>query len=118
MVSFVFGIFAKWYIVVVVTAVVVVFWVFKGLETTGILGDIFGKLYSVTSYAKSVARYCTPKIKNLNDFFYCLDNPAVYVESDSEKELNSLINKAISAESINKLLEKQENELSNDPYSN
>ena len=39
MVIFVYGIMAKWYIMIMVAAVVVTFWVFSGLKESGFLDE-------------------------------------------------------------------------------
>ena len=84
MTLFVYGIMSKWYITIFVTAVVVSYWVFKGLGDAGVLKKSEEVIFSAFTQTKSVAQYCIPKIANLGDFWDCLQNPPAYVPSDEE----------------------------------
>ena len=85
--TFVYGIMAKWYIMITVAAIVVTFGVFSGLKESGFL-DVSEKIVSkALNTSKSVARYCVPKIMNLSDFWNCLDSPPQYKPIQEEKVL-------------------------------
>lgn len=66
---FVYSILSKWYIMVMLTALMVTFWVFKGLTDTGILQAAEKTVSAALKDTKSVARYCVPKILSFSDFW-------------------------------------------------
>lgn len=107
MVLFVYGIMSKWYIMVMVTAMVVTFWVFKGLSDAGILQAAEKVVSEALRDTKSVSRYCVPKIANLREFWNCLQKPPSYEETKEEKALN---------EGLNDLLDFGNYEEEKDPY--
>ena len=107
MVLFVYGIMSKWYIMIMLTAVVVTYWVFQGLTDAGILQEAEKVVSRALRDTKSVARYCVPKIVNLSDFWYCLDNPPQYKETKEEKDFEK---------GLNYLLDFNNYEQSQDPY--
>ncbi len=85
MVLFVYGIMAKWYIMIMVAAVVVTFWVFSGLKESGFLDEAEQVVSKALKDTKSVARYCVPKIMSLSDFWDCLESPPNYEATKEEK---------------------------------
>ena len=95
MVLFIYGILSKWYIMVMVAAIVVTFWVSKGLTEAGVLQEAEKVVSRALRDTKSVARYCVPKITNLSNFWDCLQSPPNYEatkeEKDFEKGLNDLL---------------------------
>lgn len=82
MAVFVYGILSKWYLMISVAAFIVVFWVFKGLSDTGILKQAETTVLDALSQTKSVARFCVPKILNLESFWHCLQDPPDYQEEE------------------------------------
>lgn len=88
--AFVYGIIGKWYIMIMVAGLVVTFWVFKGLEQTGIMQSFEKILTEALDDTKSVAKNCTPKILNLGDFWECLSNPPKYEPSPDDASATSL----------------------------
>tara|TARA_B110000503_G_scaffold143318_1_gene244035 strand:- start:192 stop:569 length:378 start_codon:yes stop_codon:yes gene_type:complete len=107
MVLFVYGILGKWYIMVMVTAIVVTYWVFQGLTEAGILQESAKVVSRAFRDTKSVARYCVPKIGNLSDFWDCLDNPPNYEKTKEENTLEK---------GLNNLLDLNNYQQSKDPY--
>jgi hypothetical protein len=107
MVLFVYGITSKWYIMIMVTAVVVTYWVFQGLTEAGILQESEKIVSRAFRDTKSVARYCVPKIGNLSDFWDCLDNPPNYEKTKEENTLEK---------GLNNLLDLNSYQKSKDPY--
>lgn len=80
MVVFVYGILSKWYIMIFATAIIVTFFVFKGLEKSGVLQgaeDIVSHAFLET---KAVAKICVPKIANLEQFWQCLQSDSLVNE--------------------------------------
>lgn len=88
---FVYGILSKWYIAVITTALIVTFWVFKGLDEAGVIQATTDTLVEAFSDAKSIAKYCTPKITNLERFWNCIENPPKYQPSPDENQLEKSI---------------------------
>lgn len=84
---FVYGLFSKWYLMITITALIVTFWVFKGLEQAGVLQAAEVVVSKALNDTKAVARYCIPKITNIKDFWECLNNPPKYEPSKQDKEL-------------------------------
>jgi len=95
MAIFVYGILSKWYVMVMVAAMVVTFWVFKGLTDAGVLQAADKLVSKALSDTKSVARYCVPKITSLSAFWDCLENPPQYTPTKDEelfeKGMNDLV---------------------------
>lgn len=87
MTLFVYGIMTKWYIIVLVPAVVVVFWVFKGLSDIGVISYAENITTQVLEKSQAIAKHCIPKISNRTAFLSCIDNPPKYKASDDEKKL-------------------------------
>ena len=85
MVIFIYGIMAKWYIMIMVAAIVVTFWVFTGLKDSGFLDEAEKVVSKALSDSKSVARYCVPKIMSFSDFWDCLESPPRSVPTKNEK---------------------------------
>ena len=92
---FIYSILTKWYIIVGVGGIVVVYWVFKGLESVGILDSIQNTLEKAVTDAKSVAKNCVPKIINLQNFIDCLDNIPKYNPEQTEIQLQNNIDTII-----------------------
>jgi hypothetical protein len=101
MVIFIYGIISKWYIMVMVPAIIVVFWVLKGLTSTGILPATEKIVTSALEDTKSVARYCVPKITNLPAFWQCLSRPPKYEPTKEEKEFESNAKALLNFDSYN-----------------
>lgn len=109
---FVYSILTKWYIIVAVGGIVVMYWVFKGLESAGVLEAIQNILEKAVTDAKSVAKNCVPKITNLQNFIDCLDNIPKYNPEQTEIQLQNNID-AIIHDNVGLFPENI-----NDPYSN
>lgn len=95
MMIFIYGILSKWYITVMVAAIVVTFWVFKGLSEAGIIDEAEKTVTTALDETKSVAKHCVPKILNFAEFWRCLDNPPKYVPSKEEKQLKETLEKIL-----------------------
>ncbi len=78
---FVYGILSKWYVMVVIGAMIVTFWVFKGLEKAGVLDAINAQLKKGFDESQAVAQHCTPLIMNLADMWNCIQNPPAYLDT-------------------------------------
>ncbi len=93
---FVYGILSKWYITVIVTSVVVTFYVFKGLEEKGIINAAENVVFRALSDTKSVAKNCLPKILSFTELWQCLENPPEYKPSKEEELLQESLEKTLS----------------------
>ncbi|MEM6339012.1 MAG: DUF2670 domain-containing protein [Pseudomonadota bacterium] len=107
MVIFIYGIMAKWYVMIMVAAIVVTFWVFTGLKDSGFLDEAEKVVAKALSDSKSVARYCVPKIMSFSDFWDCLESPPKYVPTKNEKAFE---------EGLTDLLDFNSYDQSKDPY--
>lgn len=88
---FIYTLLSKWYLSIAVAGVVVVFWVFKGLESAGVI-DAAERIVSQAIYdSKAVAKFCVPKITDLNAFWYCLNNLPEYSPDKNETDLESQV---------------------------
>lgn len=92
---FIYGLLTKWYIMVLLSAVVVTYWVFKGLETAGVLTKAEQVITRALNESRSVAKNCIPKINDLKAFWNCLENPPEYAPETStgEEELKKSLEK-------------------------
>lgn len=87
---FVHGILAKWYVMIGVASLVVSFWVFKGLESAGVLSAANKVVYQALTESKAVAKYCVPKIGNIQSFIECIEHPPQYDDTE-DKALENVI---------------------------
>jgi hypothetical protein len=106
---FVYGIMSKWFIAIFVTALIVTYWVFKGLSDAGIIQAAENVVFRAFTDTKSVAQFCVPKILHFSDFWECLQNPPEYVPSEEEKTLEHTVKTILDPSGYD---EKQ------DPYAN
>lgn len=108
MILFVYGIISKWYIMVMVSAVIVAYWVLQGLTQAGVLQAAEGVVSTALNDTKSVSRYCIPKITSLQDFWDCLQNPPKYEATPDEIHLEK---------AAKNLLDFEKYDQTKDPYS-
>ena len=84
---FIYCIIANWYFIVMVPAVIVTFWVFKGLEKSGVLDIAQKNITQHLNETKAVAKYCTPLILDLKALWHCIENTPKYEADEDEKDL-------------------------------
>ena len=84
---FIYGIMSQWYIIIALGSTIVVFWVFKGLKEAGVLDDAMNIVQEAIEDSKAIAQHCTPKIRNLEAMWICIQNPPKYRPSKSEQQL-------------------------------
>ena len=79
-------IFLKWYTYVFGCILVITFFVFQGLQKAGVI-EIYKNsvVYGFTQSA-IVAKNCTPLIKDLKQFLYCIQNPEVFNKNNSRQD--------------------------------
>ncbi|RYE05925.1 MAG: DUF2670 domain-containing protein [Rickettsiaceae bacterium] len=92
---FIHGILGKWYVMILTAGLVVAFWVFKGLEQSGVLNTLHITLSTAIDDSKSIARYCVPKITDIHNFIHCIQNPPKYVPTTEEIKLQNTINNSL-----------------------
>lgn len=86
MIVFVYGILSKWYIMIFMTSIIVTFFVFKGLEESGVLEGAEAVVSKAFTETKAVAKYCVPQIKSLEKFWDCLQHTPEYKPSTKEMQ--------------------------------
>ena len=106
-VIFIYGIISKWYLMVMLSAIFVAFWVFKGLTEIGFMDEAERVVSQALKDSKSVARYCVPKIMSFGDFWECLQDPPEYESTEEEK---------IFEKNANDLLNFEKYDQKKDPY--
>lgn len=88
---FVYTLLTKWYLTIAVAGLVVTYWVFKGLQSAGVI-DEAEKIVGQAIYdSKAVAKFCVPKIANLEAFWSCLNNLPEYSPEQDETDLESKV---------------------------
>jgi hypothetical protein len=87
---FIYTIISKWYLIVAVAGLMVCYWVFQGLAQAGILRDVEKIVVEVLYDVRSVAKYCTPKIRDLGAVWDCIQNLPEYTPDADEEKLNKL----------------------------
>lgn len=97
--TFIYGIMKKWYLMIAVPSIVVVYFVLQGLTKTGILQAAEEVVTEAVQDTKSIAQHCVPKILNIGAFWDCLQNPPEYEvtteERELEQELKQYVNKSL-----------------------
>lgn len=85
---FLWNLIAKWYIMIAVASLIVLFYVVKGLEKIGFI-DYFGKTtVEILDTSKAIAQNCTTKLgpnwESLVNFWDCLGDPGQYKVDEEE----------------------------------
>jgi hypothetical protein len=113
---FLWGLIAKWYVMIAIASLVVLFWVAKGLEKIGFLDYMTNATVEVLETSKSVAQHCTtklgPSFNDLVNFWNCLGNPPKY------EIRNDITGEETLKEGLNKLLPKDGTVPEQLPYRN
>ncbi|WP_341756564.1 MULTISPECIES: DUF2670 domain-containing protein [unclassified Candidatus Tisiphia] len=99
---FLWSIIAKWYVMIAVASLVVLFWVAKGLEKVGLINYVTTATTEILDTSKSIAQHCTPKLgpnfESLTNFWKCLGDPPKYEVHDEitgEKTLEDGLKKLL-----------------------
>lgn len=98
---FLWGIIAKWYVMVAVASLVVLFWVAKGLEQIGFINYVTTATTEILDTSKAIAQHCTtklgPNFESLTNFWKCLGDPPKYEvrEGTGEKALEDGLEKLL-----------------------
>lgn len=83
---FVYGILSKFYLYVIGTSVIVVYFVFKGLSDAGAIAAFEKTFFYGLNTSKQVAQHCIPKIsRGINEVVKCIANPPTYNPNADEK---------------------------------
>lgn len=106
----------KWYIIMTLSGMIVVYYVFIGLVQTGIIKKSEDILFHSIDIAKSVSQNCIPKLAgSIHEFWNCVTNPPRYEpKAPGEDEINKIIENTIRGK--NPLLESSSNITNEDPY--
>ena len=97
---FVYGIMSKWYISITVAAIVVTYWVFKGLSEAGVIQAAADVVFTALNETKSIAKNCVPQILDFESFWHCLENPPAYEATEAEKALEEGLTKQLSPDNV------------------
>lgn len=105
---FIYGLLSKWYLLIAFTALVVTFWVLKGLQEVGFFREAQTIVFGALNDAKSIAKNCVPRLNNIEALWKCVQDPPPYIADEEEEgQVDKMVNKI-----INQL----ENEHYSDPY--
>ncbi|XVN41237.1 MAG: DUF2670 domain-containing protein [Rickettsia endosymbiont of Argas persicus] len=98
---FLWGIITKWYLMIAVASLIVLFYVVKGLEKISFIKYFTDSTVEVLDTSKAVAQNCIIKLgpnwDSLVNFWNCLSNPGQYEvrEGTEEEELQKGLDKLI-----------------------
>ena len=70
---FVYGILSKWYVMVMLAVAIATFWVFKGLQKSGVLDDAEAVVRHGLLEVQAVAQNFTPLIRDLGKIWRCIE---------------------------------------------
>jgi hypothetical protein len=103
LVLFIYSILAKWYLIIIASSLIVTYYVLDGLKQAGVLAEVQNLLVKSIDETKAVAKNCLPRIRNLKEFWRCLNDPANarYVPSPYDQELKKAL-KNSSSDKLNK----------------
>lgn len=92
--GFLWSLITKWYIMIAVASLIVLFYVVKGLEKIGFI-DYFGRTtVEILDTSKAIAQNCTVKLgpdwDHLVNFWNCLGDPGRYEVREEETEETKL----------------------------
>jgi hypothetical protein len=107
---FLWGIITKWYLMIAVASLIVLFYVAKGLEQIGFIDYFTKSTIEVLDTTKAVAQNCTTKLGTRDgfvSFWNCLGNPGKYEikEGTGEQQLQESVNKLIKSQPDNTIPE-------------
>lgn len=92
---FVYGILSKWYVMVMLGVMIVTFWVFKGLQKSGVLDEAEKTVRHGLLEAQAVAQHCTPLIRDLGKMWKCIERTkgSDYKESEDARRLREALDR-------------------------
>lgn len=71
--AFLWAIFTKWYILILIPTLLATYYFFKGLSDAGILDMIQNFTLSKFELAARITKECTAKILNLKELYNCVN---------------------------------------------
>lgn len=98
---FLWGLITKWYLMIAVASLIVLFYVVKGLEKIGFIDYFTKTTIEILDTTKAVAQNCTTKLgpdwNHLVSFWNCLSYPGEYKheEGTGAKELQESVEQLI-----------------------
>lgn len=107
--GFIFATLAKLRWVLATSCLLVVYWVFSGLNQIGFIDKFISLTEQSFKDIILVAKNCTPQIGNFQVYFECLKNPEEYEVEIPEKDKKSL-------QEIQEKIEQKRKFRSNNPY--
>lgn len=98
---FLWGIITKWYLMIAIASLIVLFYVVKGLQQIGFIDYFTRTTVEILDTSKAIAQNCTTKLgpdwNHLINFWNCLGDPGDYQvrEGTGEAELQQGMEKLI-----------------------
>jgi hypothetical protein len=80
----VYSFLSKWYLIIALSSVIVVYWVYSGLKDAGVIDKAESIITKALEESKSVAQNCVPIITDISAFWQCVSNPPVYRKFNKE----------------------------------
>ena len=103
-----YGLVSQWYLITMTLCVIVLYWVITGLNQAGVLNLALDAFTDAGKQIKGFAQHCTPLIRDLNQFFYCMmytpeytgDEVTSVFENDMKKEVQNSVDHPINHNKI------------------
>ncbi|MDF2965132.1 MAG: hypothetical protein K0Q51_520 [Rickettsiaceae bacterium] len=80
----IYGFFSKWYLLITLTSIIVVYWVYSGLKGAGVIDKAEAIITKALHDSKAIAQNCTPLITDIPALWQCVNNPPPYKEFSKE----------------------------------
>ena len=71
-VIFIYNIISSWYVMIMLPAIYVTYYVFKGLESSGLLAKIFNFIRDKLDICVNIAKNCSVLIGDLRELVNCV----------------------------------------------
>ena len=101
---FIYGLMAKWYILIAIPSIMVTYWTLNALKESGYLDTWYREVQKVLNESQSIAKNCIPKLLDVTqrrEFIECLENPPVYEKPEYQKNLENTVNNFLTDENTN-----------------
>lgn len=99
---FLWGLITKWYLIISVASLIVLYYVVKGLDRIGFIDYFTRTTVEILDTSKAIAQNCTPRLgpdwNYLVNFWNCLGDPGQYEVRDDmtgERRLQEKMNNLI-----------------------
>ncbi len=93
--SVILGFIGPWFIIILTSFTVILYWVIQGVNESGLNKIALDRFTKATYELKGVAQHCTPKILNIQEFFYCLKDTPEYIGDDATRRFENSMNQVL-----------------------